>query len=361
MHVSSFRHGFELPACNEEYGFCPKCPGNEAKRPATSENQRKSFKYHVRTSGHTNYGLGWQIWNCKGCGRDDFENERNFERHLCNQKKNTLRAPGIEPTKYTQKKPHKQIYMQAKKWSASIIYDVAFEEKWSLPGLYPAFQIPSNWRSKDWKCYGTVKPISLYETILKENNLQGKPDVVIIDKYIDIYDDDGTLLICLGPENTRPDTENSKLEVNDHGDSTYSVSFKNPSPRNHLSLSMPVLDEAGLVVYKSFKKGSGFTFHPHAWPAPAMRHFNPFVNPHVIPDDRFSKQVGMRTRDFWTLCDDLKRFGLRGRRNLPLEVMVSLYRTKMRQDINFCLLSTMYGAIAESVRSSNTILLTTTH
>ena len=240
--------------------------------------------------------------------------------------------------------------MQARKWSASIIYDVAFEEKWSLPGLYPAFKIPNNKQANDWKYYGTTKPILLYETILKENNVLGKQDYVIIDKYIEIYDDDGTLCICLGPENTRPNTENSKLEVEDLGDQAYSVSFKNPSPRNHLSLTVPVLDEAGLGVYKQFKKSSGFPFHPHAWPAPAMRHMNSFTNPHVTPDGRFSRQVGMPTRGFWTLCDSLKRFGLRGHRNLPMEAMVSFYRTKMRQDINFCLISTMYGAIDESVR-----------
>ena len=350
FYVSSFRCGFPLPECNEEYGFCPECPDNEAKRPANTDKEQKYFKYHVLNSKHTNYGLGRQIWNCQGCGRNDFKCARDFERHLCNQKKNRIYALDVEPTKYTRKKTHKQIHIQARKWSASIIYDVAFEEKWCLPGLFPAFKILNNRQANDWTCYGTAKPISLYETILKENNVLGKQDFVIIDKYLDIYDDDGTLLICLGPENTRPNTENSKLEVTDQGDRNYTVSFKNPSPRNHLSLTVPVLDEAGLGVYKRFKKGSGFPFHPHAWPAPAIRHLNLFTNPHVTPVGRFFRQVGMRAREFWTLCDMLKRFGLQGHRNLPLEVMVSLYRTKMRQDINFNLLSTMYGAINEGVR-----------
>ena len=345
-----------MPEPDEVYGFCPGCPGNKAKRPAATEKEQKCLRKHVNTVLHSNYGLGKQIWSCQGCDRNDFGAQSKFERHLCFRKKDRQYTPDVQPVKYTRKRTHKQIYQQAKKWSPSVIYDVAFEEKWSLPGLYPAFKADNNWRSNEWKWYGTPKPIDLYETILKENNLLGKNDFLFIDKYIDIHDEDGTLLICLGPENTKPNTDNSKLEVTEHGDSHYMVAFRNPSPRNHLSLTKPVFDEAGLGVYKYCKKGPGFTHHPHAYPAEVVRHINPFVSPYITSDGRFSKQVGMRTRKFWMLCDNLKQFGLKRRRYLPIDAMVSLYRTKMRQDINFCLLSTMYGAIDEKVRSSNTSL-----
>ena len=345
-----------MPEPDEVYGFCPGCPGNKAKRSAATDSQKKSLRDHVLRSDHTNYGLGKLIWNCQGCDRNDFGQKSKFERHFCFQKKVRQYTPDVQPVKYTRKRTHKQIYQQAKKWSPSVMYDVAFEEKWSLPGLYPAFKEDCNFHSAEWKWYGTPKPNLLYETILKDNNLLGKNDFLFIDKYIDIHDEDGTLLICVGPEHTKPNTDNSKLEVTEHGDSHYMVAFRNPSPRNHLSLTKPVLDEAGLGVYKYCKKGPGFTHHPHAYPAEVVRHVNPFVSPYITSDGRFSKQVGMRTRKFWMLCDSLKQSGLKRRRHLPIDAMVSLYRTKMRQDINFCLLSTMYGAIDEKVRSSNTSL-----
>ena len=52
----------------------------------------------------------------------------------------------------------------------------------------------------------------------------------------------------------------------------------------------------------------------------------------------------MRCFNFWELVDKLKSAGLKKHRHLEIDAMVALYRTKLRQDINFVLLSTMYGS-----------------
>lgn len=217
-----------------------------------------------------------------------------------------------------------------------------------ITGLYPAITDVGHKRSFDWDLYGCARPVEFFETLLKESIDLGKSDFILIDKHIDIFDEDGSLLICLDDNDTKPLGEKI-LDVTDHGQAHYRIELKKPSPRNDSSLDTPAFDESGLGVYKYFKKGSGFGYHPHKYPTPAMRHLNPFVNPYLTSDSRFSRQVGMQSQEFWKLVDRLKASGLKKRRNLPVEAMVALYRTKLRQDIDFSLLSTMYGSIGEWV------------
>lgn len=88
-------------------------------------------------SGHTSYGLGKNLnWICKDCGVTYFKSA-DFNGHLCQQKKNRHNIdPDVQPVKYTRKTVDKQIHKEAKKWSLPIMYSVAFEEKWCLPGDY---------------------------------------------------------------------------------------------------------------------------------------------------------------------------------------------------------------------------------
>ena len=44
----------------------------------------------------------------------------------------------------------------------------------------------------------------------------GSDNVILIDKYIDIYDEDGSLRICLGPEDTKPPEPNETLDIAEH-------------------------------------------------------------------------------------------------------------------------------------------------
>ena len=105
-----------------------------------------------------------------------------------------------------------------------------------------------------------------------------------------------------------------------------------------------MLDGTGLKMYKRYMKGSVHNYHPHRYPIAARLHLNPFIRPYLTRDRNFENQVGMRCFNFWELVDKLKAAGLKKHRHLEIDAMVALYRTKLRQDINFVLLSTMYGS-----------------
>ena len=184
------------------------------------------------------------------------------------------------------------------------------------------------------------------QTIINEQIQRGGNDYVIIEKNIDLYDEDGNFLISLGPNQTKPD-EGSTLSVSDWNDTQYCVKLKsNHMKQSHLDKS---IDEEGLLVYRKFEKGPKYNYHPHKYPASAMRNRNPFLEPFLIPEKRFQRQVGMSCHQFWELVDRLIIAGLKKRDNLTEEAMVALYRTKLREDLDFSLLATMYGSINEQV------------
>ena len=100
-----------------------------------SKKELEKYKRHVKTSKHTDYGIGKTVlWNCGVC-ETEYPSSRDFQKHLCQQKKS--RRPmdaGLQPARYTNKPITKKIYQEAKKWSLPVMYGVAFEEKWCLPG-----------------------------------------------------------------------------------------------------------------------------------------------------------------------------------------------------------------------------------
>ena len=218
-----------------------------------------------------------------------------------------------------------------------------------ISGLCPPITDVDHKRRFDWNIFGCSSAVNFLETVIKESIKSGIGDYIILDRYIDIYDKGGLPLICLESEDTRPCSK-GPLDVTELGLLHYRVELRKSSPRLNPSLSTPAFDEKGLKSYKYFKKGSNFGFHPHKIPASSMRHLNPFIDPTLTSDDRLSRQVGMPTRKFWELVDQLTQSGLKKRHDLSIPAMVSLYRTKLRLDIDFSLLSTMFGSIDEMVR-----------
>ena len=63
--------------------------------------------------------------------------ESKFINHPCFKKKTRQLDPNGVPrhvVRYTQKKTNKNIHKQARLWSASVMFGVAYEEKFCLPG-----------------------------------------------------------------------------------------------------------------------------------------------------------------------------------------------------------------------------------
>ena len=211
-----------------------------------------------------------------------------------------------------------------------------------ISGLFPAITI-GQVRKFDYTVYGCTTPVALFETILRERVELGQPNFLFIDKEIDIYDEDGTLLICLTAVDTMPKVqESSAITVADSEGRHWLIALKNP--RQHPYLEKPLFDGTGLNVYKRYMKGSVHNYHPHRYPIAARVHLNPFIRPYLTRDKNFENQVGMRCFNFWKLVDQLKSAGLKKHRHLEVDAMVALYRTKLRQDISFALLATMYGS-----------------
>ena len=132
--ISPIRYGFQLPLPTDEYGYCYKCSRNSRFEVLTGP-QWTSFKNHlVKSKKHDQKGS--DIWNCKVCGKS-FLRKRDHERHPCFQKKTVHPGPDGEsrhPVRYTRKPVAKNIHKQAKLWSASVMFGVAYEEKFCLPG-----------------------------------------------------------------------------------------------------------------------------------------------------------------------------------------------------------------------------------
>ena len=85
---------------------------------------------------HGEYGLGKQNWYCKGC-ETGYERESTFTNHPCLKKKTRQPEPQGVPrhvVRYTKKRATKNIHKQAMLWSASVMFGVAYEEKFCLPG-----------------------------------------------------------------------------------------------------------------------------------------------------------------------------------------------------------------------------------
>ena len=120
----------------DEFGFCPKCSRTPRKEVQTA-SQMRAFKDHLkRNSKHDEFGMGKQNWYCKGC-EAGYAQERKFINHPCFTKKTRHLDPNGVPghvVKYTKKKTNKNIHKQAMLWSASVMFGVAYEEKFCLPG-----------------------------------------------------------------------------------------------------------------------------------------------------------------------------------------------------------------------------------
>ena len=63
-----FRKGTLLPELSDEIGYCPECPAGDVQWPAESKKDLEKYKRHVKTSKHTDYGIGKKVlWNCGMC------------------------------------------------------------------------------------------------------------------------------------------------------------------------------------------------------------------------------------------------------------------------------------------------------
>ena len=120
----------------DEYGFCPKCSRTPRKEVQT-DSQMRAFRDHLkRNSKHDEYGQGKQNWYCGGC-ETGYKWEKAFIDHPCFKKKTRQLDPnGVQRhvVRYTKKKVTKNIHKQAKLWSLSVMFGVAYEEKFCLPG-----------------------------------------------------------------------------------------------------------------------------------------------------------------------------------------------------------------------------------
>ena len=120
----------------DEYGFCPKCSRTPRKEVQT-DSQMRAFRDHLkRNSKHDEHGQGQQNWYCGGC-ETGYTRESRFVDHPCSKKKTRQVDPNGVPrhvVRYTKKKVTKNIHKQAKLWSLSVMFGVAYEEKFCLPG-----------------------------------------------------------------------------------------------------------------------------------------------------------------------------------------------------------------------------------
>ena len=120
----------------DEYGFCPKCSRTPRKEVQT-DSQMRAFRDHLkRNSKHDEYGQGKQNWYCGGC-ETGYTRELPFVNHPCSKKKTRQLDPNGVPrhvVRYTKKKVTKNIHKQAMLWSLSVMFGVAYEEKFCLPG-----------------------------------------------------------------------------------------------------------------------------------------------------------------------------------------------------------------------------------
>ena len=124
-----------VPALTDEFGFCPKCTVNPRHDVSTNQ-QWRAFKTHLLRNTHGEYGLGKQNWYCGGC-ETGYTRESHFIGHPCSKKKTRQVDPNGVPmhvVRYTKKKVTKNIHKQAKLWSLSVMFGVAYEEKFCLPG-----------------------------------------------------------------------------------------------------------------------------------------------------------------------------------------------------------------------------------
>ena len=121
-----------------EFGFCPKCT-RSSRHETTTVPQWKAFKNHlVRNSRHDEHATRTQNWYCGGC-ETGYTRESPFVNHPCSKKKTRQLDPNGVPrhvVRYTKKKVTKNIHKQAKLWSLSVMFEVAYEEKFCLPGNY---------------------------------------------------------------------------------------------------------------------------------------------------------------------------------------------------------------------------------
>ena len=131
-----FRRDTPLPPCVEDFGFCPPCPYEKQKWRTMTKKGMRSFRDHIARSTHSTYGCGKDLWHCNDCDKT-YPQKSAFDSHPC-QKLKFARplADGIAvaPTKYRMKTTDKQLHKEAKLWSPAIMYGVAYEEKWCLPG-----------------------------------------------------------------------------------------------------------------------------------------------------------------------------------------------------------------------------------
>ena len=133
----NFRRGCPLPNPSKVVGFCPNCPFQRSAWPHDEYKQAQAYRKHIKLCKHSNYGLGKLLWDCKKCGVP-YTRREQFENHPCERLK--TRDSDTVAVKYVQKGTEKKIHREAKIWSSSIMYDVAFEENWCFPGNYLALR-----------------------------------------------------------------------------------------------------------------------------------------------------------------------------------------------------------------------------
>ena len=137
LFYKCFRKGCPLPDAFKVVGFCPICPFRRSAWAHDNYKQAQAYRQHVRFCKHTDYSLGKSLWDCKKCG-NSYTRKEQFENHPCERLK--ARDSDDPAVKYTRKGTEKKIHREAKIWTASVMYEVAFEENWCLPGTYLNFQ-----------------------------------------------------------------------------------------------------------------------------------------------------------------------------------------------------------------------------
>ena len=87
--------------------FCPQCPFRKSAWDHDTYKQAQAFRQHVKSSTHSNYGLGKYFWNCEKCGKS-YNRSEQFENHPCERLK---RRESDEPAvKYVRKDNQKKIH-----------------------------------------------------------------------------------------------------------------------------------------------------------------------------------------------------------------------------------------------------------
>ena len=283
---------------SQRWGYCPGCPREGILWRIINNENLWAFKRHAIGSKHV-YGKG--NWICPTC-KAQFPAESKYNKHPCivyQFRKDT----SVNSIKYKLCRKGTAIHNLLKDVMKNVdgmkgigrLYDVAFELKLCLPGLYPPINKPD--LNFNWNMFGNAAPTQFCKDLLISRVKAGKPNYIDLDKNVDIVDYGGKPVLALTHEMTRPDLDSKSVAVDDRV-THWRISLQDSKkPKPYKELSSTPINDRGLTTLQKFRKnGREYPYHPHSYPTELVKEETLLLKIYTIQAERLRYLTGMIPR-----------------------------------------------------------------